>query len=386
MSRMQYGKVLAAAALAYAAIAQAGCAPDLTQPVPPDSIRIAWHTPVPEFAEGGYPVYHHTSADAERLYVLFRGVRAYSLVTGALVWQAPPVPRAPESVVVRDGRVFTSGSQARALNAGTGAELWRFTADTDAPGISAADERAFYIGTESRRVYALDVASGQPLWWVEVLPKGDYPAVVTGIVAHGDTLYASVVEETSPTGHLKRGWIVALERQGGRILWRYVNERPNEPHDASRHAVAGRMLLVNDLNGGAFMGVDRFTGQEVWRNVGPADRFGARDVAKVVDGVAYLASNDTHLYAFDPETGRKHWTANLGGSASSSAVCGDHVFAAVGSLKMFERATGKQKAALLEDGDGYVEAGAHVISRLLSHQGRVYFLGYKGVYAVECGL
>jgi outer membrane protein assembly factor BamB len=203
---------------------------------------------------------------------------------------------------------------------------------------------------------------------------------------HGDTLYASFVEDTSPTGHLKRGWIVALERQGGRVLWRYVNERANEPHDAGRHAVAGRMLLVSDLNGGAFMGVDRFTGQEVWRYTGPADRFGARDVFKVVDGVAYLASDDTHLYAFDPETGRRHWTASTGGSASSSAVCGDYVFAAAGSLKMYDRATGEKRATLFEDSEGFVEPGSHVVSRLLSHDGRVYFLGYKGVYAVECSL
>lgn len=107
---------------------------------------------------------------------------------------------------------------------------------------------------------------------------------------------------------------------------------------------------------------------------------------KVADGVASLASNDTHLYAFDPQTGRKQWTANLPGSASSSAVCGDYVFAAVGALHMFERSTGRQKAALFIDWDGSVEAGAHVVSRLLSHEGRVYFLGNRGVYAVECSL
>lgn len=362
-----------------------GCAPDPVQPVAGETIRVAWSTSL-QAREPFAPRFHDISTDGERLYILWQGVTAYDLASGTRLWQTPGTGWGPENVAARDGRVFTSSNVARALDARTGAELWRFTPDTAAPYMSAVDERAFYIGTQSRRVYALDVATGQPLWSSEILPAGPYRSSIGGIVVHGDTLYASVVEETSPTGHLKRGWIVALERSGGRVLWRYLNERPNEPHDAGRHAVAGRMLLVNDLNGGAFMGVDRFSGHEIWRHVGPADRLGAWDVFKVADGVAYLASNDTRVYAFDPQTGRKHWTANIGASASSSAVCGDYVFADAGSLHMLDRRTGKQKATLFLDEEGFVQPDAFVVSRLLAYGGRVYFVGWHSVYAVECSL
>ncbi|MBW3571005.1 MAG: PQQ-like beta-propeller repeat protein, partial [Gemmatimonadetes bacterium] len=217
--------------LLYAMLTGAGCAPDPTQPVVADSIPVAWSTPLG--ITGSFtPGYHAISTDGERLYILWRGVTAYDLDTGAQKWQTPGTGRGPENVLARNGRVFTASDVARALDAATGAEIWRFTPDTAASASSAVDERAFYIGTESRRVYALDVATGQPLWWAEVLPRGSYRAVITGILAHGDTLYASLVEETSPTGHLKRGWIVAVERNGGQVLWRYVNERANEPHDA----------------------------------------------------------------------------------------------------------------------------------------------------------
>lgn len=120
--------------------------------------------------------------------------------------------------------------------------------------------------------------------------------------------------------------------------------------------------------------------------MGPADRLGAWDVFKVADGVAYLASNDTRVYAFDPQTGQKHWTRNIGASASSSAVCGDYLFVDRGSLHMLHRATGEQKAALFLDRDGFVQGDAFVVSRLLAHGGRVYFVGWKSVYAVECTL
>lgn len=377
-------RIMAVAALLYTLLLGAGCAPDPTQPAPADSIQVAWRTPLG--TDGAVtPSYHEISADDERLYVLWKGVAAYDLGTGEPRWQAPATGMAPENVVVRGGRVFTSSNVARALDAATGRELWRFAPDTAAPATSAADDRAFYIGTESRRVYALDVSTGRPLWQAEVLAKGPHRAVVTGIVAHGDSLYVSLVEDTSPTGHLKRGWIVAVDRMTGQVLWRWSNEKAGEPHDAGRHAVAGRMLLVNDLNGGAFIGVDRFTGQEVWRHVGPRDRFGARDVFKVVDGVAYLASNDTRAYAFDPRTGRVHWEHDIRASASSSAVCGDSVLAAAGSLHLLRRSDGEERANLFLDIDGMVQPDEFVVSRLLSHRGRVYFVGYKYVYAVECG-
>lgn len=373
------------AALIAGALAGGGCVAEPTRPVSTDSIRVAWSTPL-EGSGQFSPSFHGISADDRRLYLLWRGIAAYDLHTGAPLWRTPISGLAPQNVIVRDGRVFASADVARALDAATGAELWAFKPDTPAIASSVVDERSFYIGTNARRVYALDVATGQPRWSAEVLPGGPYRAAVTGIVAHGDSLYVSLVEETSPTGHLKRGWIVALDRNDGRVLWRYVNERSGEPHDAGRHAVAGRMLLVNDLNGGAFFGLDRFTGKEKWRRVGPADLLGAWDVFKVVDGVAYLASNDTRVYAFDPETGGMHWTHRLKGSANSSAVCGSYVFAAMGSLHMLNRSDGKQAAALFLDREGFVQPDAFVVSRLLAHGGRVYFVGYKAVYAVECTL
>ncbi|HEX6368112.1 MAG TPA: PQQ-binding-like beta-propeller repeat protein [Longimicrobium sp.] len=377
-------RITAAAALFYTLLMGAGCAPDPTQPAAPaDSIQVAWRIPLGE-SGAITPGFHDISADDERLYVLWKGVTAYDLGTGEQRWQVPRTERGPDNVVARDGRVFTSSDVARALNAATGAELWRFVPDAEAAATTAVDERAFYIGTESRRVYALDVSTGRPLWSAEVLPRGPHPSQVTGIVAHGDSLYVSLVEDTSPTGHLKRGWIVAVDRLTGAVLWRWVNEKADEPHDAGRHAVAGRMLLVNDLNGGAFIGVDRFTGREVWRHVGAGDRFGARDVAKVADGVAYLASNDTRTYAFDPESGRIRWEKDIRASASSSAICGDSVLAAAGSLHMLRRSDGEQKATLFLDREGFVLPDEFVVSRLLSHRGRVYFVGYKAVYAVEC--
>ena len=246
------------------------------------------------------------------------------------------------------------------------------------------DERAFYIGTRSNRVYALDVSTGQPLWMSSPLAEIRYRAMVEGAIVSGDTAYVAITEDTSPTGHLKRGWIVALDRYTGEILWRYVNERTGEPHDAGDHSVAGRILLVNDYRGGAFFGLDRFTGKEVWRYTGPADRYGATDAFQLADGVAYLASLDAHAYAIDPETGRIVWKTDVKGSAHSSAVCGKHLYVSAGLLYKLRRSDGKIEATYFADEWGYV-GNEFVTSRLLAHASRLYFVTNRAVYAIECG-
>lgn len=371
------------ALLVMLAAAPAACG--IEGPVEPgtrDTVTVAWRTSISTRTIGGDVL----ATDDARLYALVDGLSAYDLGTGQRAWRKDlGLTRSATAVVHSAGRVFVASSHAVALDARTGAELWRFTPDSIASSSPAVDERALYIGTQTRRVYALDVATGRPLWSAETIPQGPYPSTVTRVVTSGDTVYASLVEELSPTGHLKRGWIVALDRLTGAVLWRWVNERPNEPHDAGGHAVAGRMLVLNDLNGGAFIGLDRFTGQEVWRRVGPADRFGARDAFSVADGVAYVASLDTRVYALEPATGNVLWQTSPGGSASSSAVCGGSVFAAAGSLHQLRRSDGAEAASLFLDEWGFVQPDEFVVSRLLAHGGRVYFVAYRHVYAVECG-
>jgi outer membrane protein assembly factor BamB len=349
------------------------------EPVAADTIDVVWRMPMAGLRPGNRGL----TVSEGRLYTLNHGVSAHRADTGELLWSTPGVQGVPDNVVTSHGRVFVSEFVARALDASTGVERWRFVPDTLADRTSAVDDRAYYFGTRSHRVYALDIVTGARSWVVDLLPQTPFVAFVDWIVTSGDTVYASLIEDVSPTGHLKRGVIVALDRHTGREHWRYVNERAGESHDATYHAVAGRMLLVNDRRGGAMIGVDRFTAREVWRYVGPADRFGAWDDFKVADGVAYVASNDTYVYALDPETGRIHWKTQLKGSANSSAVCGDYVFAADGSLHKLRRSDGKEVASLFLDRNGSV-GNEWVRSRLLAHGNRVYFVGNRAVYAVSC--
>ncbi|MBB4634872.1 PQQ-binding-like beta-propeller repeat protein [Longimicrobium terrae] len=363
------------------AINAVACAPDgTTAPAEPrDKIEVVWRTPITASGSGREDL----AIDDHAFYTLVNGVTAYDLNSGALLWNVPESRHRALNLVVSSGRLFVSSTDVQAIDARTGTALWRTAVDSLARTETTADDRAVYVGTDTRRVVALDVSTGRPLWSAEVLADGAYRESVIGIVAHGDTVYAAIIQELNQSGGAKRGWMVALDRNTGRVLWRYVNERLNEPHDVGGHAVAGRMLLMNDLNGGAMIGLDRFTGQEVWRKTGPRDRRGAWDSFKVVDGVGYVASNDTHLYSVDPESGRTIWQTGIDASASSSAVCGDKVFADAFGLHMVRRSDGHVLATLFLDENGSV-GSSYVISRLQARGNRVYFVGNDAVYAVTC--
>lgn len=383
MKRAMIAGLFARACTGLILLQAVACAPDGTTepPLRGADVEVVWRTPMTDGNSGREDL----AIDDRAFYTLVSGVSAYDLNTGALLWRTARPPGRPLNLVVSAGRVFVPSSTVLALDAASGAELWRVTPDSLGRVEAAVDDKALYVGTDTRRVIAYDVVTGRMSWSEEVLADGAFHESVTGIIAHGDTVYASVLEHLNQSGGLKRGWMIALERNTGRVLWRFVNERENEPHDVGRHAVSGRMLLINDLNGGAMIGVDRFTGREVWRRIGPLDRLGAWDTFKVVDGVAYVASNDTFLYALDPETGRIIWRTSVDASASSSAVCGDKVFAGARGLHMASKADGRILATLFLDAQGSL-GSSYITSRLHSHGNRVYFVGNDAVYAVSCDL
>jgi outer membrane protein assembly factor BamB len=348
---------------------------------PADSIAVVWRTPYSGDSWSDAP---DLATDGDRLFVLFDGgVNALDLATGERVWRTPKVDHSGSTLVSRDGRVFVAEGVARALDARTGAEIWRFAPDSSASGRGAVDDRAFYFATRHGLVHALAAATGELLWTVNVTPSTPYHTAGIRVLPHGDTVYASVVEDVSPTGHLKRGIVVALDRVTGRELWRAVNEEPGVWHSSDAAVVAGRMLLVGDLNGNRFFGLDRFTGKEVWSYKGAPGRFGPGQGIHVHEGVGYVASWDAFVYALDPETGRIHWKVGLPGSADTVTPCEDHIFVGFRGLYQLNRSTGKIEARLFLNREGFVE-NEWIQSRLLAHGSHVYFVGNQAVYAVSC--
>ncbi|HYW09269.1 MAG TPA: PQQ-binding-like beta-propeller repeat protein [Longimicrobium sp.] len=338
---------------------------------------LLWRAPLEARDQGSISV---PAMDGARVYAIGGGLVALDARNGSVSWRARLTKYAPISVAFRGGRVFAVEELAYAFDAATGRELWRFTPDSDgALGESTADDGAFYFGTGSHRVYALDAADGRPLWSTDVGPDWEHTGIVLGVTVSGDTLYAAVRQYNAANGFISTGWIFALDRGTGRVLWSYRNGEGKDLRSvSSAPTVAGRLLLASDLHGNSFFAVDRVTGKEVWRVNGVPGYVGPREAPVAVGETAYVSSSDRHVYAVEVQTGRIVWKRKLPGSSNGFAVCGDRIFAAWLGLSILDRNTGRVLYESEPESADYPTSGFAV------HEDRVFVLGNRAAYAYRC--
>jgi outer membrane protein assembly factor BamB len=286
------------------------------------------------------------AADGKRLFMLAGALVAFD-PTGNVRWRVPldGETHRPRNLSIHSGRLFAAGAMAHAIDAESGKELWRAEfprGATASLGRGAADADRFYVGTDAHTVYAFDAGTGLVRWATDVGAEWKFRGVVTGITIQSDTLYVGVRQSNAENGYISTGWIFALDRTSGRVLWSFANGTGADWRTVSSGpTVAGRLLLVSDHLSGAVFAVDRFTGLEVWRRLGPVSYFGPLASPIPVDNTAYVASVDMNVYALDIETGAIRWKVKNPGGNLSFAVCGRDVYATYLGLSVLDRSSGK---------------------------------------------
>src|SRR4051794_676687 len=197
-------------------------------------VEVAWSSDLP--SEGttwtGVPAVLDDHVIAE----YGTGLRAWNLETGEVIWTRSlrtGIPLNSRNTAVAGGRAFAAGGDSvYAVDALSGTRLWAFLPDEQAAECEiAVDDQNVYVGTRSHRIYALDAATGQQQWMVDVGPSWPFLGVVLGLTASGDTVYAGAVEFLTEGGGLRRGHVFALNRLTGAELWDYVT--PGDQSDVS---------------------------------------------------------------------------------------------------------------------------------------------------------
>ncbi|WP_081962762.1 PQQ-like beta-propeller repeat protein [Paracoccus sanguinis] len=229
--------------------------------------------------------------------------------------------------VVAGGRIFTMDSRARvtatALSGGT---AW--TADATPPGENPDSASGGGIAYEGGRVYvttgfgelvALDAASGAVIWRQRVeAPVGGAPTVQNG------TVYVVARNAT--------GW--AVRAADGKVLWTVSGiAGPSGVTGVSAPAVDGD-LVVFPFASGQLLAVDTATGLERWSGQVAGTRRGRaiafiRDLTgdPVIAGNVVLAgSSSGRINAFDRTTGVELWSEKDGAN-SPVLLAGGSVFA-----------------------------------------------------------
>jgi outer membrane protein assembly factor BamB len=275
-------------------------------------------------------------------------------VDGRQVWRADAGSSVTSSPAVAGGRVYvqTRTGEVLALDARTGARVWRARTGPDAPfewGFESGDtwvsspsvaNGSVLVGGGDGYLYAFGAGDGAVRWRMKTGGRvRSSPAVVGGVAYVGSA----------------DGSVYAVDVQTGAVRWRF-DTLGRSLHSAefgfdrrtvqSSPAVSGGTVYVGARDG-ILYAIDAATGRERWRNDHHVSWVNTSPA--VAQGRVYAGSSDAQfVQAVDAATGRELWRAKADGIVwSSPALAGGTVYVGDGSgvLRALDAATGAERWA-----------------------------------------
>jgi outer membrane protein assembly factor BamB len=321
----------------------------------PLRLRTVWYQ-----AQSGHPRVQPV-ADTERVYTGTGSgqVIARDLATGAPRWAATVGRGGVEggNLLVRSGVVVapvlyhTTG-----VDAATGRELWRYQAPLDTVGGGppnpgtvvkvriAADDEAAYIAAWGPSVAAVELATGRVRWQWQPEPGTPFRFGAEGVALDGGEVFLVSDHALDPRGARCEMWVVALEARTGRQLW-----VAKLPAGGSISCTAGRPAVTADrvvamLITGEMFGLDRRTGEVVWKS--PRDSAGYLSVLSspvAHDGVIYAGAANDHVKAVRARDGEPLWRTPVRAQFTSDLLVTErHIYGVDGPfLFVFDRRNGR---------------------------------------------
>lgn len=282
---------------------------------------------------------------------------AIDAFTGKLLWTSPNAG-GMSSPAVADNVVYVGSNDRNisALDASTGALLWKYRTGGIVYSSPALYNGVVYAGSWDYNLYALDASTGTLLWkYLTGDEVRSSPAVKNGIVYFGSS----------------DSNVYALDANTGALLWKYTTG--GELYFSSP-AVANGAVYVQS-NDGNLYALDATTGTHLWHY--PVTGWGDSCPA-VADGVVYIGSDDGNLYALDAETGDLLWIYTTGELVRSSPSVANGVAyfgSSGGNLYALDAGTGDLLWTYTTDEQGF--------SSPAIANGVVYAQGYDGyLYAL----
>jgi outer membrane protein assembly factor BamB len=218
----------------------------------------------------------------------------------SVVSNSPPVvPSAPkESMMFALG-----GSTLYRLDMKTHQPLWHFqvpAADGRIISLGQVVNDTYYLSSMSKKLYALDVASGKVRWQVDLsfLLIGDQ----ISLVSFGDTLYLPVTKNGSPA-------VEALAVSTGAKQW----EHRLEGTDVSVIAASGQAVYGEMGNNSGRFALSTRDGHVLWQKEEEIAHVSGIDRGFVVDGVlCVLKSNGLGIVVgYNAASGELLWSHSL---------------------------------------------------------------------------
>lgn len=213
-----------------------------------------------------------------------------------------PYPAAPTVV---DDTVYVADGRTLAVDATNGSLRWEW--ERGDPGLAVADGTVFTTDNDDRAFDALDAATGERLWTVDV--HTHIPTVVDG------TVLAST--RTTPETD-QRNRLYAFAAADGTVRWEV-----DLPGPASHSPAVASGTAFLGAAGGTLFALDVRDGQELWR-YDPVDAAGIPAPPAVAGGHVYYGDGDGWVHCLTVD-GEKKWMLQVGETAVNSPAVADGV-------------------------------------------------------------
>ena len=249
-------------------------------------------------------------------------ILALNASTGTKIWSYPTKGRVVSSPAVVDGVVYVGSFESvlYALNASTGSKIWNYPSmdvgyvayRTEVKSSPAVVDGVVYFGSWDDNVYALRASTGEKIWNHTMRDGVDSaPAVSEGIVYVSSNF----------------GYLYALNAATGEEIWSFRVSDLVQRLQGFSPTVADGVVYVHSSDFGELYALDAYTGDLKWENSGSFHgsaaisgdvvyigttainastgegiwhftTYGPVYASPVVsNGVVYVASGDTYLYA-----------------------------------------------------------------------------------------
>jgi outer membrane protein assembly factor BamB len=238
-------------------------------------------------------------------------VRAISPENGATIWQAQVRgANAPEGslfgggVAYDNGRIYATNGvgDAAALDAKTGALVWRVRPGGPLRGAPTVANDNVYVVTQDNQLFALNPASGATRW------SGSGAVEIAGILGASSPAAA----QGTVVAGFSSGELNAYRYENGQSLWQDALARTSistsvtqlSDIDADPVIDAGRVYAVGQ--GGRMVAIELITGQRVWEiNVAGIS------TPWVAGDWIFVVTDDARLLALSRTTGGIRWMTQL---------------------------------------------------------------------------
>lgn len=229
------------------------------------------------------------------------------------------------SASVWKGLVYVGSDDRRlyALDLASGARRWTFTTNGPIHSTPAVDDTGVYFLSYDGIFYALDPGSGTLRWKFRSAGERHFEAKGLHGMQPATQTMPDVWDMFSSSATLANGlvyfgcgdgFVYALRESDGTLAWRF---HTGDVVHASP-AVANGLVVVGSWDS-CLYALDAKTGIPHWKFKSGEDpvnhnQVGFQSSPCIVDGTVYVGCRDAHVYAVDLKTGRERWAFSTKGS------------------------------------------------------------------------